>query len=81
MDEHEILQQVRDLVDEEHALRARTAAGELSTDEEQAQLKQLEEALDQAWDLLRQRRARTEFGANPDKSAPRAVSEVEGYLQ
>jgi Protein of unknown function (DUF2630) len=81
MNEHEILERVRALVDEEHHLRARTAAGELSTEEEQAQLAQLEEALDQAWDLLRQRRARQEFGANPDGAAQRPVSEVEGYLQ
>jgi Protein of unknown function (DUF2630) len=81
MDEHEILQQVRDLVDSEHELRARAAAGELSTEDEQTQLRQLEEALDQAWDLLRQRRARSEFGANPDGAAQRPVSEVEGYLQ
>jgi hypothetical protein len=81
MDEHEILDRVRTLVDQEHALRQRAAAGELSTDEEQAQLRLLEEALDQAWDLLRQRRARQEFGANPDGAAPRTISEVEGYLQ
>jgi hypothetical protein len=81
MNEHEILGQVRELVDAEHALRARTAAGELSTADEQAQLKQLEEALDQAWDLLRQRRARQEFGANPDGAHTRSGPEVEGYLQ
>jgi Protein of unknown function (DUF2630) len=81
MNEHEILERVRTLVDAEHQLRARTLAGELSTDDEQAQLKALEDALDQAWDLLRQRRARQEFGANPDGAAPRAASEVEGYLQ
>lgn len=81
MDEHEILERVRTLVAQEHRLRERTAAGQLSTDEEQAQLRQLEEALDQAWDLLRQRRARREFGSNPDAAAPRPISEVEGYLQ
>ena len=81
MDEHEILEQVRTLVDQELMLRQRTAAGELSSDEEQDQLKVLEEALDQAWDLLRQRRARREFGANPDGAAPRPINEVEGYLQ
>jgi hypothetical protein len=81
MDEHEILERVRTLVDQEHRLRQRTAAGKLSTTEEQAQLAQLEEALDQAWDLLRQRRARQQYGANPDGASPRAISEVEGYLQ
>ena len=81
MDEHEILERVRTLVDQEHRLRQRTAAGELSTTEEQAQLAQLEAALDQAWDLLRQRRARQQYGANPDGASPRAINEVEGYLQ
>jgi len=81
MDEHEILGEVRALVEAEHELRSRTAAGELSTAQEQAQLAQLEQALDQAWDLLRQRRARREFGANPDGAELRSTSEVEGYLQ
>lgn len=81
MDEHEILDRVRTLVDAEHQLRARMLRGELSTEDEQAQLAQLEVALDQAWDLLRQRRARQEFGGNPDGAAPRATSEVEDYLQ
>ena len=81
MNEHEILQRIRELVDAEHALRARTLAGQMSTDDEQAQLHDLETALDQAWDLLRQRRARQEFGANPDGAHTRSGPEVEGYLQ
>ena len=81
MNEQEILDRVRALVDAEHSLRSRMLAGEVSTDEEQAQLKQFEVALDQAWDLLRQRRARQEFGGNPDGAAIRPASEVEGYLQ
>lgn len=81
MNEQEILDRVRTLVDEEHRLRERVAAGELSTAQEQAKLRELEIALDQAWDLLRQRRARREFGANPDGAAARDVTEVEGYLQ
>ena len=41
----------------------------------------VERELDQCWDLLRQRRAREEFGENPDEAKERPVSEVEGYLQ
>jgi hypothetical protein len=41
----------------------------------------LEEQLDQAWDLLRQRRARAESGDDPDVAQERSVNEVEGYLQ
>jgi hypothetical protein len=57
------------------------AAGTLSTDDEHAQLRATEEALDQCWDLLRQRRARREFGEKVDEAAERPVPEVESYLQ
>jgi hypothetical protein len=81
MDEKEILGNIDELIKTEHELRAKLAAGELSSDEEHAQLRATEEALDQCWDLLRQRRARSEFGENPADAAPRPVSEVEGYMQ
>jgi hypothetical protein len=81
MDESEILRSVQALVDQEHELRARAQRGELSVEEEQAALKRAEEELDQCWDLLRQRRARREFGQSPDDATVRPVSEVEGYLQ
>lgn len=81
MDQHEILAQVQSLVDEEHALRDRAQRGELAPDEEQAQLRRVEEALDQCWDLLRQRRARQDAGQDPDQAVVRPVSEVEGYEQ
>ncbi|SDO37619.1 Protein of unknown function [Nakamurella panacisegetis] len=81
MTEHDILGTVRSLVDQEHALRARRAAGDIDSQDEHAQLQQLEEALDQCWDLLRQRRAKSEFGENPDAAEARPVKTVEGYLQ
>jgi len=81
LDEKEILGHIDELIQTEHELRARLAAGELSTDEEHAQLRSAEQALDQCWDLLRQRRARREFGEDPEESAARPVSEVEGYMQ
>jgi hypothetical protein len=81
MDQHEILQQVEALVDQEHELRARAQRGELDLAEEQAQLRRVEEALDQCWDLLRQRRARQEAGQDPDQAVVRPVSEVENYQQ
>ena len=81
MDQHEILQQVEALVDQEHELRARAHRGELDPTEEQAQLRRVEEALDQCWDLLRQRRARQEAGQDPDQAVVRPVSEVENYQQ
>ena len=39
----------------------------------------MEEQLDQCWDLLRQRRAKKDYGENPDEAEVRPVSEVEGY--
>jgi Protein of unknown function (DUF2630) len=81
MDEKEILGHIDELIKTEHELRAKLAVGELSTDEEHAQLRAAEEALDQCWDLLRQRRARREFGEDPGDAALRPVSEVEGYMQ
>jgi len=81
MDQHEILQQVEALVDQEHELRSRAQRGELDPAEEQAELRRVEEALDQCWDLLRQRRARQEAGQDPDQAVVRPVSEVENYQQ
>jgi hypothetical protein len=81
MDDKEILGRIDELMKTEHELRAKLAAGQLTTDEEHAALRSAEEALDQCWDLLRQRRARREFGDDVDQASARPVSEVEGYLQ
>ncbi len=81
MDEHQILSQITALVDQEHQLRTKVQHGVLSSAEEHAKLEALEGALDQCWDLLRQRRAKREFGENPDDAQPRPVDEVERYLQ
>ena len=37
--------------------------------------------LDRCWDLLRQRRAREEFGLEPDDASLRGAETVEGYEQ
>lgn len=81
MDDKEILARIHEFVAEEQDLRQRHQRRELSGDEEHARLQQLEVALDQCWDLLRQRRARQEAGENPDDAAVRPAGEVEGYLQ
>jgi uncharacterized protein DUF2630 len=81
MEDKEIMAHISELIDTEHKLRQQLAAGELSSTAEHEQLRSAEEALDQCWDLLRQRRARREFGENPDEAVSRPVSEVEGYQQ
>jgi Protein of unknown function (DUF2630) len=81
MDDKKIMATIGDLIDTEHKLREQLANGELSSTEEHERLRSAEEALDQCWDLLRQRRARREFGESPDEAASRPVSEVEHYQQ
>jgi len=81
MDDKNVLDRIHGLVDEEHTLRQQLAQGKLSASEEHARLKELEEALDQCWDLLRQRRARREFGEDPGEAQLRPAGEVEGYMQ
>ena len=81
MDDKQIIAHIDELIETEHQLRRQLAAGELKAPEERERLRSVETELDQYWDLLRQRRARREFGENPDDAAPRPVSEVEGYLQ
>jgi len=81
MDDKEIMAHIDELIQTEHQLRGQLAAGELSGQEERERLRSAEEALDQCWDLLRQRRARREFGENPDDAMARPVGEVEGYQQ
>jgi hypothetical protein len=81
MDDKEILTTIDDLIKTEHDLRSRLAGGELTSEQEHEQLRAVEEQLDQCWDLLRQRRARREFGEDPSGSATRPASEVEDYLQ
>jgi Protein of unknown function (DUF2630) len=81
MNDKEIHSHIDELIKTEHELRSKLAAGELSGGEERARLKEAEETLDRYWDLLRQRRARREFGEDPEGSAERPASEVEGYLQ
>jgi hypothetical protein len=81
MDDIQIHHRITALIQAEHELRAKEASGELSSSQERAELKAAEEALDQCWDLLRQRQARRQYGQDPDGAAVRPVSEVEGYQQ
>jgi len=81
MDDNTVLDRIHGLVDEEHKLRKQIGRGEINSAEEHARLKELEEALDQCWDLLRRRRAAREVGNDPDAERAHSASEVEGYLQ
>jgi hypothetical protein len=81
MDDKQIHAHIDELIATEHDLRTRLAAGQLTSEEEHVRLRAAEEALDQCWDLLRQRRARREFGESDAAAQSRPVNEVEGYLQ
>jgi hypothetical protein len=80
MDDAQIHGSIDKLVAEEHQLWEREAAGE-ATDADRERLESLRISLDQCWDLLRQRRARREAGANPDAAEVRPPDVVEGYQQ
>ena len=71
--------QISDLVRREHELREALATS--GADADRAALRQVEESLDQCWDLLRQRDAKRDAGDDPDGAKVRPVSEVESYLQ
>jgi hypothetical protein len=75
-----IIGRIDELIAEEHELRSK-AIGHGLTAEQQQRLAELEARLNQCWDLLRQRRARAEFGGNPDEAQARPISEVESYRQ
>ena len=78
MDDNAVLGHIHDLVEEEKALRS---SRHRHTSDDRRRLEAIGLELDQYWDLLRQRRAREEFGEDPDQARERTVNEVEGYLQ
>ncbi|MDQ6783294.1 MAG: DUF2630 family protein [Actinomycetota bacterium] len=80
MNDAEITARIDELVAEEHRLELDHSDQGLS-DEDKARLRKVEVALDQSWDLLRQRRARRDAGQDPDRAAVRPESTVEHYQQ
>jgi hypothetical protein len=76
MNDTNLVQHITTLVEEEQRLRNDTEAAGGHVE----RIRQLEEQLDQCWDLLRQRRAKREFGDNPDEAKPRDIETVESYL-
>ncbi|MFJ8794663.1 DUF2630 family protein [Streptomyces sp. NPDC102462] len=74
-----ILARITEMVDDERKLRESLASGEIDGATERRRLGELERELDQCWDLLRRRRAKSEFGENPDEARVRPSSQVEDY--
>ncbi|MEV4756237.1 DUF2630 family protein [Micromonospora sp. NPDC049559] len=81
MDDSTILSRITELVDEEHRLRARAQSTQGSSDDDRSRLRELEESLDQCWDLLRRRRAARQAGSDPETAGARDTAKVERYLQ
>jgi Protein of unknown function (DUF2630) len=80
MDDADVIQRIGALVEEEHTLER--AVGPSGPDDATAErLEALEVALDQCWDLLRQRRARRHTGEDPDAATVRPPEVVERYQQ
>jgi uncharacterized protein DUF2630 len=80
MDDSEVVGRINELSDEEHQLERSHASGGLS-EAELVRLREVEVALDQCWDLLRQRRARRAAGQDPDGASVRLETTVENYKQ
>ncbi len=80
VDDTTVLARIHELVAEEKELRA-THRGQGLVGDDRRRLETIERQLDQCWDLLRQRRAREEFGEDPDAARERSVNDVEDYLQ
>jgi hypothetical protein len=80
MDDLDIVRRIDDLAGEEQELEL-SHQGVPLNDEELERLDAIQVALDQCWDLLRQRRARRAAGLGPDEAEVRPGSVVENYRQ
>jgi hypothetical protein len=84
MSDESIAARIERLVTEEHELRTREQAERSDPDAlegDKERLRTVEVELDQCWDLLRQRRALRNAGADPDQAQARDEDTVEGYQQ
>jgi Protein of unknown function (DUF2630) len=78
--DQDTLARIHELVAEEKSLRDQLQHGNVTESEEHDRLRRVEIALDQCWDLLRQRRALRETGGDPREASVRPPDEVESYL-
>ena len=84
MSDESIAARIERLVNEEEQLRDReqTDRGDPDALEgERERLRAVEVELDQCWDLLRQRRALRDAGADPNQAQARDADTVERYQQ
>jgi hypothetical protein len=84
MSDESIAARIEQLVAEEHDLRHREEADSTEVDaleDDRDRLRTVQVELDRCWDLLRQRRALRDAGADPDDAPVRDAGTVERYLQ
>jgi len=84
MSDESIAARIERLVNEEQELRGREQTDRADPDAlegETERLRAVEVELDQCWDLLRQRRALRDAGADPNQAQARDADTVERYQQ
>jgi Protein of unknown function (DUF2630) len=79
MDDKSVIERIDALAREEHELFKLESSGH-ATQAHQERLQQLQVTLDQCWDFLRQRRAKEEYGLNPDEAQIRDEKTIKGYV-
>jgi hypothetical protein len=84
MSDESITAQIDRLVSEEKELRRREQQDredDQTLEANRERLRAVEVELHRCWDLLRQRRAKEEFGQDPDDAEARSPGTVENYKQ
>jgi hypothetical protein len=79
VDDKQVLDRIKRLVDEEQELLERRE--EEQRPEDHQRLEELQVGLDQCWDYLRQRRALRAAGRDPETAGTRPLDVVEKYEQ
>jgi hypothetical protein len=80
MEDQDVRDWICKLVHEEHELFRQVAQGG-ARQAKRERRRELEDFLDQCWDLLRQRRAKRIAGLDPEAASVRDVDMVEHYEQ
>ena len=80
MEDRELHKRIAKLVAEERELEEGHIGSRVTVEQEQ-RLREVRAALDQSWDLLRQRRARREFNQDVASTGTRPAEVVEHYQQ
>jgi hypothetical protein len=80
MNDEDLVAQISELAAEEQRLEE-AHIGEGLSPAERDRKRAIEITLDQLWDTLRQRRAKRDYGRDPNEAQTRSPETVEGYLQ